>query len=291
VKQMRSKDKPPFSIIRFSAEVFMGYVFGLVYYCAIPFEEVYPPEIKFLTYLTPIAITLGVHTVGNIGREQGGMKSTLLSTAVSWYCSQNEMPQGMLWCAIAASCAFTFKSREWRRTPPEKHGICKRITILGTCGLFYTLLLASGIYFNAEIVDKHGEKVKVRDAAINFLNSPMWEEFKESLQQLYNFYQAHGWRKLHEQIIEQLDPHGERRAYKVLGLPTSATKPEIMTRWRQLSKEWHPDRHQDPAMKEEAHVRFMEYQGAYQTLIKIRAKTGGDTTTTTTPSPTSRSDL
>lgn len=273
-RKMESKNKPPFSMVRFCGEVLLGYVLGIAYYCSIPQEPLpfFGSTLWWLTLLTPAAISIGIHMVGNIGQEQGSLKPVFYSACFSYALSFNSMPEGMLWCAISSAIAFTVKSKEWRREPPPKHGICRRVSILFGCGLLYCILLASGIYFNAEFVDKYGEPVKIRDAALNFLNSPMWEEIKESFRQLYDFYRIHGWRKLYEQFIEQLDPHGERRALRALGLSDSATKTEVVARWRQLSKEWHPDRHKDPAKKEEAHQKFIEYQDAYQKLIKIRAK-------------------
>lgn len=273
-QKMETKNKPPFSMVRFCGEVLVGYVFGAVFYCSIPFEgsNYYGISLWWFTFLTPLAISIGVHTVGNIGHERGKLKSVFYSSVLSYLLSYNSMPQGTFWVAVSAAATFAFRSRKWRRKPSPKYGTCRRISVLLGCGLVYCSLLASAVYFNAEFVDKNGEQVKVRDAAMNFLNSPMWEEIKDSFQQLYDFYKIYGWQKLAEQFIDQLDPHGERRAKKVLGLSDSATKPEVVARWRQLSKEWHPDRHKDAAMKEEAHQRFMEYQDAYQKLIKIRAK-------------------
>lgn len=134
------------------------------------------------------------------------------------------------------------------------------------------VLVCSGLYFNAEMNTQTGARVKFRIVAADFLRSPEWQQLRTAARDTYNFYKAHGWRKILDVIIEQLDPDGEQRAQKVLGVKSNASKQDIVARWRVLSKEWHPDRHRDLAKKAEAHKKFMDYQAAYQVLIKTRGK-------------------
>lgn len=71
------------------------------------------------------------------------------------------------------------------------------------------------IYQTASITTKDGEEIPLREAIPNFFNSPAWAEMKESLKQLYKFYQVHGFERLWEEFVEKLDPTGEAHAYKV----------------------------------------------------------------------------
>lgn len=71
------------------------------------------------------------------------------------------------------------------------------------------------IYQTASITTKDGEEIPLREAIPNFFNSPAWAEMKESLKQLYRFYQVHGFERLWEEFVEKLDPTGEAHAYKV----------------------------------------------------------------------------
>ena len=52
----------------------------------------------------------------------------------------------------------------------------------------------------------------------------------------------------------------------MLDLPSSASKEDVRRRYKALVREWHPDKHIDPARKEMAEQRFMEVQNAYKTL-------------------------
>lgn len=61
-------------------------------------------------------------------------------------------------------------------------------------------------------------------------------------------------------------------SFQVLGLENNATQIEITSRWRKLSKEWHPDRFVDPIKKKEAQEKFMEFGAAYETLSKIKSR-------------------
>ncbi|KAG5184947.1 DnaJ-like protein, subfamily B, member 3, partial [Tribonema minus] len=52
--------------------------------------------------------------------------------------------------------------------------------------------------------------------------------------------------------------------YKVLGVPQSATERQIKDAYRELAKQWHPDK--NPQDKEAANKRFAEISEAYEVL-------------------------
>ena len=60
----------------------------------------------------------------------------------------------------------------------------------------------------------------------------------------------------------------------MLGVKKTATQTEITSAYRKLARKWHPDKHQDETMKEEASVKFMEIQQAYEVLSKIKSRRG-----------------
>lgn len=87
---------------------------------------------------------------------------------------------------------------------------------MSACWAVFCGLWASHLYFNVTVTDKHGEEIKLRDAARNFLNSPMFLEFKRNLYVIYNDTMEHGWSTAWTNFVELLDPHGEMHSYKVL---------------------------------------------------------------------------
>lgn len=60
--------------------------------------------------------------------------------------------------------------------------------------------------------------------------------------------------------------------WQVLGLSNGASQQEITTKWRALSREFHPDKTKDPTLKQAAQEKFMEIQQAYEILSNIKYK-------------------
>jgi len=74
------------------------------------------------------------------------------------------------------------------------------------------------------------------------------------------------------EIVTKLDPFGERNALTTLGLPKGATQEQITKKWRDLSRQWHPDKFREPEEKALAQEKFMEIKDAYDKLSVIHAK-------------------
>ena len=73
----------------------------------------------------------------------------------------------------------------------------------------------SYLYFNAEVVDKNQDRIKLRDAVKNFWNSPMILEFRKNMNIVYEDTWQNGYISGWNKLIELLDPLGERHALKV----------------------------------------------------------------------------
>ena len=76
-------------------------------------------------------------------------------------------------------------------------------------------LVVSFMYFNCEVRDNSGVSTKCRDALQNFLNSPAWVDMKTQLLRIYEVIKLHGWSRLYEEIINSIDPLGEKKALEV----------------------------------------------------------------------------
>lgn len=68
--------------------------------------------------------------------------------------------------------------------------------------------------------------------------------------------------------------------YDVLGVDSSACEADIKKSYRNLAKQWHPDRHGDEKQKEKAEQKFMKISEAYETLSdpekrRVYDQTGG----------------
>lgn len=261
--QMRTKPKPPFKLVRFVGQILVGNSWSFLFAIAIPKED-FGGSLVYLVHLAPIGTALAVWTIGNIGRECGEFKWAALGAFLVLPMSFFH-PPFLNWSSISSAIVFQWKGKQWRRKPYERIPLCKRFLTLGVSLLLFSTLWFSFLYFNASVTDKDGEKIKLRDAARHFINSPMFQEFKKNLYGIYNDTREHGWGEAWSNFVELLDPHGETHALKVLDVEKGASQEEITSKYRKLAREWHPDRHKGEA-KESAQEKFVEIQQAYETL-------------------------
>lgn len=178
----------------------------------------------------------------------------------------------IFWTSLTSSYCFNTYAKQWRRSPAPRRHLCKRIATLSSFAIIYLLLWSSWGYFNCSIEDKNEQVVKCRDAAKNFLKSPIWQEARKVFDDIKLYIEIHGWSGVWKEIVDAFDPQGETNALKVLGLKTSATQEEITSAYRKLSRKWHPDKHKDPKEKQKAQERFIEIQGAYSVLSNIKTQ-------------------
>ncbi|CAH0546741.1 unnamed protein product [Brassicogethes aeneus] len=274
VERMKSYKKPPFSTSRFISAVMVAYLWGQLVMLAIPADEVAGINFNHLHWIIPLAVALGVWTVGNIGREQGKPWLTIVTSYIA-YTSRWYFLDDSIWMLILVTCTalvFDNGSKEWRRKPRKKQTFCTRVTVLFVCGLLYAGVWSSYLYFNGTVTDSNGDEIPVHEAIHHFFTSPWWTDLKQSLNDIYVYAQHHGWYEIWKQIIELSDPQGEQNAYKVLGVGPSSSQSEITSKWRTLSREFHPDKVKDPDQQREAQEKFMEIQQAYEILSKIKNK-------------------
>lgn len=264
--------RPPFNGVRFAGMLAVGYLFGILLRLVIP-EEYASEGIGWLlaVALPPYGVAVGVHLVANIGRQKCTISWPMIGsfTSLPWilYRSDNIMP-GVLIAALMA----TWYGMEWQREKKPRKHICKQASTLTLCGILYLSMWTSVIYLNCSVTNEHGETIPLREAIPNFFKSPAWQNMKETFSKLYEYYKIHGWKKLWEAFVEAIDPTGEVNAYRVLGLNDSASQKEITKRYRELVKEWHPDKIKDSDKKAAAQEKFMEIQSAYDVLSHIKSR-------------------
>lgn len=66
-----------------------------------------------------------------------------------------------------------------------------------------------------KIIVNDGDEIKFRDALGNFLKSPAVQEFSKNIQSLFNHGLEHGFWSTFQQLVESLDPLGEKNALRV----------------------------------------------------------------------------
>ncbi|XP_011160116.1 dnaJ homolog subfamily C member 22 [Solenopsis invicta] len=272
-RKVRANRKPPFSGVRFAAETAVAYLWAELFNSAIPQEEIYGINFRHLLILIPAVVALGVWVVGNIGREQGSIWAALV-TAYLFYPTLYYIGDDTMWIflmVVISSLAFDSFSKQWRLKPRKKRSFIRRMTYLSLAVMVLFAVIGSYLYFNAIITDSEGEEIKLSEAVQHFLTSPIWTEFKASLEATWNQARHQGFWATWAQLVDLTDPRGEINAYKVLGLSQTASQNEVTARWRTLSRDNHPDKIK--GTEEERHraqEKFMEIQQAYEILSQAK---------------------
>jgi len=286
-EQIKANEVPPWKWARWMGMLVVGNMFGVLPGMALPNKEDIGYDLFWLRpILNPLGAAIGVWVVGNIGRWEGSIKGPLLGcylTVPLYYFGINA---GSL-CTLAGAYCFR---RKWRKIEDDRTSTCKSVTVMVLAGLLYASMWGSYFYFNAE-VNHNGDRIKMRDAVGNFLKSPLVQEFQRNVREHWNHMLEHGFMSAWTNLVDSLDPFGEKNSLKVLGLEAGATQEQIKSRYRELSKQWHPDKVRGEG-KEEAQQKFLDIQAAYENLSNIKnrrkkanSKTVRDEATPSTSTP------
>jgi len=222
--------QPRFSMYRFIGSIAMGNLLSWIIFRGIPDEEtIFGISLTWLRFLIPIGSALGVHTVGNIGREEGGFLLPFLGAYLPYLYYSFHDPS-IYMSTISAAIFFRY-AVHWNRKPPKKTHICKwglvksnarlcwsdfirswinpdffklprRVAILSTCALIYLALWTSYFYYNVTFTDEHGDQIKFRDSVKNLFKSPLWKEFVNSFKNLLSHYRHHGFQHFWDEVIQ-----------------------------------------------------------------------------------------
>lgn len=212
-EKMRRHEKPPSSTVRSIGQVIVSDALGYMVLYALPLEYI-PAELVPLAALpVPLAVALGAHLVGNIGEQEGGLKMTLLGAYLT-YPLYFWSTHSVFWSSFSASYFFNNYSCSWRIKARPQKPLWRRILVFSMCCLLYTSLWASWLYFNCSITANDGTQVKCRDSIRHFFGSPLWQDFKNVIQEMYNQVKYQGWGVLWRLLMEAIDPQGESNALK-----------------------------------------------------------------------------
>jgi DnaJ like chaperone protein len=76
----------------------------------------------------------------------------------------------------------------------------------------------------------------------------------------------------HNEVRAKYSLHPFKTPYHTLELPSNASNDEIKKAYRKMASQYHPDRvsMEDEKTVQEAHIKFIEIQSAYQELGKVR---------------------
>uniref|UniRef100_A0A0K2V1Q9 DnaJ homolog subfamily C member 22 n=2 Tax=Lepeophtheirus salmonis TaxID=72036 RepID=A0A0K2V1Q9_LEPSM len=257
--------KPPIRIGRIIGQMIVGNAFGVLIHLAIPEEGEIGIDLSPLRHvLTPIFVAFGIWMVGNIGKEKGSIFPTLIACYIVVFF----IPIFVM--TLIGVIIFQIFSRNWRLPEEESKSRVKSTVVLIILGLIYLGLIFSFLYFNFTVMTAAGDEIKFRHAIKNFLKSPAVQEFSKNLRKLFQHMLEFGFFSTAQQLMDSLDPLGEKNSLKVLDLPLNATQSEIKSKYKALSRIWHPDKFINTKEKDTAHSKFIAIQEAYEKLSSIK---------------------
>ena len=166
-------------------------------------------------------------------------------------------------------------------------GRCRRLVGTFLCVALFWSAVMYAAYHNGTVESTVApgvkERVPIKKAVRNFLDSPGFREFKTTCSTLWvelkRIMANPELRKtFFDKVFQQFDLGGDARALETLGLAKDQADDTaaIKKAYRSLVRVWHPDKHvkASAAEQEEASKKFMEIQEAYEHLTNKRRKRG-----------------
>lgn len=211
----------------------------------------------------------GIYIVGNVGRHQGSLKWALLG---AYLCTPliYLFNDPTFYIAIVTSLVFNRYGKQWKRTPTGSRSFIRRMAFLSLLGIIYLQLWGAWFCFNCTTTNNEGETIKCFDSMMDFFESPSWKQFQSAMQELKLYIQIHGIGGFFQNVKAWIGEDLEKDALEVFELHANASREEITKKYRQLVRQWHPDKQKDPSKREEAQNKFIEISEAYQILMKIK---------------------
>ncbi|GCB61478.1 dnaJ homolog subfamily C member 22 isoform X1 [Scyliorhinus torazame] len=269
-KIQRKRDlQPSMSIVRVLGQIAVGIYFGIVALISLSSLN------SFYIMALPLAITLGVHLVANIGEETSNLKTTMMASFIT-----SPVFYGRPIATIPISIVASITSMQHRHYKTPSHiedNLSVRLYRLGLAWLAFTMPISYCMFHNttvtvtyiADTISLILDSVRIFPMLSGLLESAFllpyhtWKLFTDGTGLSYGYNQE--WEKLLASI-SAIKIERKRLAYEVLGLHEEATLEEINKSYRDLVKLWHPDHNRHNL--DEAEQQFLEIQAAYEVLAK-----------------------
>ena len=239
----------------------------------------YYMETGWFTYfifqsLPLLSMICGVYLVSNIGNPsrltlRASVKSGLIGEAL-FGVTKILFGTGSHWltCVVCTSVAIYYW--QW----PTNSESVKRSNKYSSCAVAFCvcviMMLVWGSIIMNTTIEVDDDQITISEALYNVYNSPAWPQMKMGIWDAMMLCFEGNWDEAGEILFRLFDLSGTERALLVLGLPRDADKAAIKARYKELAREWHPDKYQGDD-KEAAYKKFVKIQQAY-TLFTKRIK-------------------
>jgi len=201
--------------------------------------------LKVVQVITPLVISTFVYLTSTESPTQCEFKWPLLGAYLGFLVQSILFPKSNFVCSIC-SALFLNWNVEWNHkhfeTKRNKRKLYKRVLYFSIGSMLVMSIFGLYVWNNATF-EVDGKRITLKESVKNFFNTQEMTQLIEFLQTLWNFYQAHGWRKLYNNIFYGYDPEAIANAYTIIGLNEKASQNDVDMKCRNLSRKWHPDKY------------------------------------------------
>jgi DnaJ family protein C protein 22 len=242
---------PAFAKTNFLFSVLIGAFFNYILKNCVVIEldddeednHTYRIFILILRFITPLVISTFVYLIGTEGPIQCKFRWPLFGAILGFIVQLILLPNNFV-CSLCSAFFLNWKV-EWKHRQNEtkqvKRKLYKRIAYFSIGSVLVLSIFGLYVWNNATL-EVDGKQITLKESVKNFFNTQEMTELIEFLKTLWNFYQAHGWRKFVNNIYYGYDPEAIANAYNIIGLNEKASQNEVDMKCRNLSRKWHPDK-------------------------------------------------
>lgn len=208
---------PIFMKARFIASIIISYNFGRIFrYCIFAADETSSPYCLVFQLLTPLVIAAATYIVSTEGPYKCHIKWPIIGAYAPLVFEFLNMSN--IYFAPVMSVLLLNWNIEWDKKHFEKkkkkHYALKNMCLVGV-GFVICASMFGLFVFNNVTYEKDGQKYKLKDSYEDFLNSEEWDRIKTNLVIAWNYYKAHGLRKLLILLTSGYDSESLSKAYTV----------------------------------------------------------------------------
>ncbi|ESO04720.1 hypothetical protein HELRODRAFT_172395 [Helobdella robusta] len=265
-------ERPSFNMTRFICQILFGAYLGTLSLAMFPVEAL--EEYYFhIIILHAIAVTIGVHTIANIGSVRCSLGSCFVGSALVIPYAYLVLDSKTINNAIflsALSSSFVALQRGWKYASTKDindRNVLIRFIFVYALGSLLLTATFSAIYFNTRIVTQGGMKVPLSDYVARELP---WEDLKAGIRKLTETLKEQGFVEFVLRSLEMLSVDGfDQEAFKVLELDENATEEQVISQYRKLARKYHPDKYvkSNPWEKKWAEKQFILVRQSYEQVL------------------------
>jgi DnaJ family protein C protein 22 len=110
-------------------------------------------------------------------------------------------------------------------------------------GALLIVLLIGVFLLNNVSYELDGKRVTLKKSFSDFFNSKEMKELKQMAKMMWDFYQAHGFRKTLNHFFYGYDAEAVADAYKTIEMNEKSSQKDLDLKCKTLSRKWHPDKY------------------------------------------------